>query len=138
MGAAPGSRRYAEPAGWNACFAGDGVAGVFDWDLAGPATPLHELAFLAWTGVPLWHDLDPAGAAQRLMAIADAYGGIGARQILRAVPGRLRAMFDGLPAAGTPGTWAWRASRRPAGGSGRPRPWRTAARLPAIDRLLPE
>ena len=45
---------------WNACFEGDALAGVFDWDLAGPPAPLHELAFLAWTGVPLWHDPDPA------------------------------------------------------------------------------
>jgi hypothetical protein len=80
---------------WNVCFAGDALAGVFDWDLAGPSTPLHELAFIAWSGVPLWGDIGAATAAARLTAIADGYGGVGARQILRAVPGRVRAMFDG-------------------------------------------
>jgi aminoglycoside phosphotransferase (APT) family kinase protein len=122
---------------WNACFAGDALAGVFDWDLAGPSTPLHELAFLAWSGVPLWGDIAPAAAAARLTAIADAYGGVGARQILRAVPGRVRAMFDGhlaAAAAGDPGLarlatpgWRERSFATLAG---------FVARLPAIDQLL--
>jgi hypothetical protein len=29
---------------YNVCFDGDDVAGVFDWDMAGPTTPLMELA----------------------------------------------------------------------------------------------
>jgi aminoglycoside phosphotransferase (APT) family kinase protein len=33
--------------------------GVFDWDLAGPTTPLLELAFIAWNCVPLWRDIGP-------------------------------------------------------------------------------
>ena len=72
------------------------LAGVFDWDLAGPSAPLHELAFLAWTGVPLWGDPDPAVAAPRLAAISGACGdgALTPRRILRAVPGRLRAMYD--------------------------------------------
>jgi Ser/Thr protein kinase RdoA (MazF antagonist) len=148
----PGPWRYPPLAGptlighndlapWNACFAGDALAGVFDWDLAGPSTPLHELAFLAWTGVPLWHDLDPAAAAQRLAAIADGYGegALTPRRILRAVPGRLRAMFDGFPVAAAAGdadlarlaTPAWRERSSATLAA-------LVARLPAIDRLLAE
>jgi Ser/Thr protein kinase RdoA (MazF antagonist) len=127
---------------WNACFAGDALAGVFDWDLAGPSAPLHELAFLAWTGVPLWGDPDPAAAAAapRLTAIADGYGdaALTPQRILRAVPGRLRAMYDGLAAAADAGdaglarhaTPAWRAGAAAKLAA-------LAARLPAIDRLLP-
>jgi hypothetical protein len=88
---------------YNACFDGDAVAGVFDWDLAGPTTVLLELAFIAWNCVPLWQDVSPDEAAGRLRLIADAYGGAGAREILLAVPRRIRAMIDGIPAAAAAG-----------------------------------
>ncbi|HEX2804686.1 MAG TPA: phosphotransferase [Kineosporiaceae bacterium] len=88
---------------YNACFRGDKLAGVFDWDLAGPTTPLFELAFIAWNGVPLWQDLPPQRAAERLGVIAAAYGGFTAQQILRAVPARVQLMLDGIPAAAAAG-----------------------------------
>jgi Phosphotransferase enzyme family len=84
---------------YNVCFEGDNVVGVFDWDMAGPTTPLLELAFTAWNCVPLWRDIGPEAAAGRLRVIADAYGGPGARQILRAVPGRIQAALDWIPSA---------------------------------------
>jgi hypothetical protein len=71
---------------YNACFAGDVLAGVFDWDLAGPSTPLFELAFIAWNCVPLWRDIGADTAAQRLGLIATSYGAVNPRQILHAVP----------------------------------------------------
>ena len=91
---------------YNTCFDGDNLAGVFDWDLAGPTTPLNELAFIAWNCVPLWADVGADRAARRLALIADTYGGYDARQILRAVPGRITLMMDGIvasAAAGDPG-----------------------------------
>lgn len=91
---------------YNCCFDGDNLAGVFDWDLAGPTTPLNELAFIAWNCVPLWADIGADQAARRLAVIADTYGGPDARQILRAVPGRITLMMDGIvasAAAGDPG-----------------------------------
>jgi hypothetical protein len=110
----PGPWRYfpvAEPslighndiAPYNVCFEGDKVVGVFDWDLAGPTTPLFELAFIAWNCVPLWRDIGPTMAADRLRTIAAAYGGFDARQILRAVPRRIQAMLDWIPAAAAAG-----------------------------------
>jgi hypothetical protein len=83
---------------YNLCFAGDGLAGVFDWDLAGPTTPMFELAFLAWNGVPLWRDDGPEVAAARLRLIADTYGGPTAREILGPVPSRIELMLHGIPA----------------------------------------
>jgi len=84
---------------YNVCFAGDEVAGVFDWDLAGPTTPLFELAFIAWNCVPLWTSIGPSAAASRLTVIAATYGGVDPRDILYAVPPRIQAMLDGIPVA---------------------------------------
>jgi len=42
-------------------FDGDEVAGVFDWDFAGPTTIAMELAHQAWTAVP-----SSAPSAQRI------------------------------------------------------------------------
>jgi len=123
---------------YNVCFDGDEVAGVFDWDLSGPTTPLAELAFIAWNCVPLWRDIGPATAAQRLRVIATAYaGGIDARRILHAVPGRIQAMLDGIPVAAAAGD-ACMANLLAAG---EPETSRAALadlvdRIPAIDRSL--
>jgi hypothetical protein len=101
---------------YNACFDDDDLAGVFDWDLAGPTTPLFELAFIAWNCVPLWRDIGAELAAERLSLIAATYGGQAAhhgaatadvryspRQILRAVPSRIQLMLDGIPTAAAAG-----------------------------------
>lgn len=88
---------------YNACFAGDDLTGVFDWDLAGPSTPLFELAFIAWNCVPLWRDIGPELAAERLELIAASYGTIAARQILDAVPDRIQLMLDRIPVAAAEG-----------------------------------
>jgi hypothetical protein len=88
---------------YNACFDGDDLVGVFDWDFAGPTTPLLELAFIAWNCVPLWRDIGSTAAAERLELIAASYGGPNARQILDAVPARIQLMLDGIPAAAAAG-----------------------------------
>ena len=88
---------------YNACFNGDDLAGVFDWDLVGPTTPLNELAFIAWNCVPLWRDIGVEDAARRLTLIADTYGGFNAEHVLTAVPGRIQIMLDGIPAAAAAG-----------------------------------
>lgn len=51
----------------------DDVIGVIDWDVAGPGIPLDELAMLAWSGVPLYRDVDPIEAVRRLRVITDGY-----------------------------------------------------------------
>jgi hypothetical protein len=88
---------------YNVCFDGDELVGVFDWDLAGPSTPLLELAFIAWNCVPLWRDISPRTAAARLAVIAATYGAVPAGEILRAVPYRIQTMLDGIPAAAAAG-----------------------------------
>jgi Phosphotransferase enzyme family len=88
---------------YNACFDGDDLAGVFDWDMAGPTTPLAELAFIAWNCVPLWRETGPADAADRLEIIAETYGGFSAGEILRAVQPRVEVMLTGIPIAAAAG-----------------------------------
>ena len=82
---------------YNACFAGDEVAGVFDWDLAGPATPVMELAFIAWNCVPPWRDMGDEAAAERVQRICSAHGGIDPVRLVDAVPGRIQMMLDWIP-----------------------------------------
>lgn len=88
---------------YNVCFDGDDLVGVFDWDMAGPSTPLFELAFIAWNCVPLWSDIGPKHAARRLTVIAATYGGFQPREILHAVPRRIQIMLDGIPVAAAAG-----------------------------------
>lgn len=88
---------------YNVCFDGEELVGVFDWDLAGPTTPLYELAFIAWNCVPLWRDIGADLAARRLTVIARTYGGFTAAEILLAVPPRIQIMLDGIPVAAAAG-----------------------------------
>lgn len=81
---------------YNACFDGDRLVGVFDWDIAGPATVLMDLALLAWAGVPLYRDVGTDLSAQRLQVLAAAYDGPLAADILRAVPDRMQQSIDGI------------------------------------------
>lgn len=88
---------------YNVCFDGDDLVGVFDWDLAGPTTPLLELAFIAWNCVPLWRDVGRGLAAERLELIASTYGSHSALEVLQAVPMRIQLMLDWIPKAASAG-----------------------------------
>lgn len=89
---------------YNACFDGDELTGVFDWDLAGPSSPLMELAFIAWNCVPLWRDIGDRESAARVTRICAAYGGgIGPQAVADAVPVRIQAMLDWIPAGAAAG-----------------------------------
>jgi 8-oxo-dGTP diphosphatase len=83
---------------YNACFQGDHLTGVFDWDLAGPSTRLLELAHLAWVGVPMFRVLPVTEVARRLRVVVDAYQGPSALKVLHAVPVRVRLAVDGIRA----------------------------------------
>lgn len=71
----------------------DEVIGVVDWDVAGPGTPLDDLAHLAWSGVPLYDEPDVTSAARRLGVLTDAYGepGLTALRIAEHVVVRVEA-----------------------------------------------
>ena len=80
---------------YNVAFDGDQVAGVFDWDLAGPSTPEHDLGLTAWTAIPLFRPLPPAQTAERLQVFADGYG-TEAATVLAAVQPRVQVAIDGI------------------------------------------
>lgn len=82
---------------YNACFDGDRLVGVFDWDMAGPSTPVGELAFIAWNCVPLWRDIGDAVSLDRLQLVCDAYGLVSPAELIEAVPDRIRRMLDWIP-----------------------------------------
>lgn len=124
-------------AAYNACFVGDELTGVFDWDLAGPSTRLFELAHLAWTTIPLYRRVPDAFVAARLRLLAEAYAGPTASEILHAVVP--------LKELGVAGIRAWISAGDPAGlaqaAIGEPgRTLRAVAdlrvRVPALDRAL--
>lgn len=96
---APTVLAHNDLAPYNVCFEGDRITGVFDWDLAGPSTPLLELAHLAWNGIPLFRPVPPADAARRLEVMAASYGGVTGRDILAAVPTRVQVAADGIRTA---------------------------------------
>jgi mutator protein MutT len=123
---------------YNVCFDGDRLAGVFDWDLAGPSTPLMELAQLAWTSVPLFRPVPAADAARRLTVVARAYGGFTGREVLAAVPARVEVAVDGIRAAVAAGDEGMR-NLLLVGEPGRSEVALAALldRLPAIERELP-
>jgi aminoglycoside phosphotransferase (APT) family kinase protein len=93
--------------------AADGhLAGIIDWDQAGPGDPLSDLAFAAWQWVPLhgpfvaslmgWSDPDRAG---RLRLLLDAYGLESRGGFIDAVIARIhhnRATMLARAAAGDP------------------------------------
>jgi hypothetical protein len=85
------------------------LAGVLDWDVAGPGRAIDDLAFAAWHFVPLNAEPAAAGAAgaaavagaaaageaaRRLRVLAEAYGGIDPSRLLAAVPGRLGTSIE--------------------------------------------
>lgn len=76
---------------------------MFDWDLAGPTSPLLELAFIAWNCVPLWRDMGDGLSAERIGRICSADGGIHPADLVDAVPRRIQMMLDWIPLAAAAG-----------------------------------
>ncbi|ROS23100.1 aminoglycoside phosphotransferase family protein [Cellulomonas sp. PhB150] len=83
---------------YNMAFDGDELAGVFDWDVAGPGIPLDDVAILAWNSPLLFPDGDPAEAGRGLRVIADGYGGLDPVAILDHVSARMTAASDRIEA----------------------------------------
>lgn len=116
---------------------GGELVGVFDWDLASPGEPLDDVGFLAWNCVPLFRDVDPTDAADRLRLLATSYGGCCAGEILRRSVVRMRIATERIAAgqaAGDEGMLNLAKVGEPA--ATRARIARLEAILPAITVLL--
>jgi 8-oxo-dGTP diphosphatase len=112
--------------------AGERLVGVFDWDLAGPATRVEELAFAAWNWVPMWQPLPAAGAASRLEVMAGAYGDVTAVEIVEGVVPRVQKTVDLIRAGQSAGDESM-ANLALIG-----EPGRTEAALEGLRRRVPE
>jgi hypothetical protein len=93
---------------YNLAFDGDELAGVFDWDVAGPGVPLDDVAILAWNSPVLDLHLGASvdDVAHGLRVIAAAYGHLDPADLLAHVPVRMGAACDRIEAgqrAGDPG-----------------------------------
>jgi hypothetical protein len=91
---------------YNMAFDGDELAGVFDWDVAGPGIPLDDVAILAWNSPLFRLGEDPVAAAHGLRVIADGYGDLDPAAILEHVFGRMSDSCDRIAAGqrnGDPG-----------------------------------
>src|SRR6478735_8144683 len=74
---------------YNMAFDGDELAGVFDWDVAGPGIPLDDVAIFAWNTAVLFPDAPADEAARGLRTIADGYGGLDPHAVLDHVVTRM-------------------------------------------------
>lgn len=73
-------------------------AAMVDWDMAGPGTPLDDLAFLAWTALPLYRETPIADVVRRLDLLVDTYGNWGPMTVLNAVLTRMATACDRIAA----------------------------------------
>lgn len=95
-----------DPAAYNWIADGDRVAGVVDWDMAGPGVALDDLAFVAWMSVPLREERPVDVVARRLVLLAGAYGDVAPEAVLAHVHVRMGLAADRIEAGqrrGDPG-----------------------------------
>lgn len=117
---------------YNMAFDGDELAGVFDWDVAGPGIPLDDVAIFAWNTSMLFPDVGAAEVAHLLHTVADAYGRLDPHAVLDHVVVRMTGAADRIAAAqaaGDPGMLKLGTIGEPAA---------TRARLVALGARLPE
>jgi hypothetical protein len=95
-----------DPGAYNWIIQSGHFVAMIDWDMAGPGHPIDDLAFLAWTGVPLYRDIGVDETARRLDRLVDAYGEWGPITVLDAVVERMTTACDRIAAGrdrGDPG-----------------------------------
>jgi hypothetical protein len=95
-----------DPGAYNWIIQSGHFVAMIDWDMAGPGRAIDDLAFLAWTGVPLYRDIGLEQAAHRLDLLVDAYGEWGPMTVLDAVVERMTTACDRIAAGqerGDPG-----------------------------------
>ena len=95
-----------DPGAYNWIIQSGHFVAMVDWDMAGPGRPIDDLAFLAWTGVPLYRDIGPEETARRLDLLVDAYAEWGPMTLLDAVVERMTTACDRIAAGqerGDPG-----------------------------------
>lgn len=83
-----------DPGAYNWIIQSGHFVAMIDWDMAGPGQPIDDLAFLAWTGIPLYREIPVEDVARRLDLLVDAYGEWGPMTVLDAVARRMSTASD--------------------------------------------
>lgn len=87
-----------DPGAYNWIIQSGHFVAMIDWDMAGPGRPIDDLAFLAWTGIPLYREIPVEDVARRLGILVDAYGEWGPMTVLDAVVARMSTASDRIEA----------------------------------------
>ncbi|TCC26593.1 aminoglycoside phosphotransferase family protein [Kribbella speibonae] len=116
---------------WNLIARDSSVVAFVDWDTAAPGPRMWDLAYLAYTLVPLAapENLGPMGwpsptaVRERLARVRDAYGCTEEQwdTLLDTIPVRVRAAYDTMRIWASEGRPGWRAQWE------QPEPWRRGA-----------
>lgn len=104
---------------------------MIDWDLAGPGRRIDDLAFLCWTGIPLYREIPVEDVVRRLDLVVDTYAEWGPMTVLDAVVERMTTATERIAAgieAGDPGMLNLATKGEPQ---------RTRDRLAAFEARLP-
>ena len=99
---------HGDPAPWNLVASPRGLV-LIDWDAAGPATALWELAYAAQTAAPLEPGREPAASATGLRAVVDGYDldEAGRRRLVPLLARRAQGMVDLLTEGARTGRQPW-------------------------------
>lgn len=95
-----------DPGAYNWAVVDEQFAGIYDWDMAGPGRPLDDLAFMAWSSVPLHRVIPDHDVVRRLRLMVAAYGAFTSLEVLVAVDRRMSSATDRIAAGqrtGDPG-----------------------------------
>lgn len=87
-----------DPGAYNWIIQSGHFVAMVDWDMAGPGDPLDDLAFLAWTGIPLYRETPIDDVARRLDLLCDAYGECGPFTLLDRVVERMTLATERIAA----------------------------------------
>jgi len=87
-----------DPGAYNWIIQSGHFVAMVDWDVAGPGKPIDDLAFLAWTAIPLYREIPLEDVVRRLDILVDAYGEWGPMTILNAVEARMTTAGDRIAA----------------------------------------
>ena len=87
-----------DPGAYNWIIQSGHFVAMIDWDMAGPGRPIDDLAFMAWTAIPLYREIPVADVVRRLDILVDAYGEWGPMTVLDAVVRRMSTAADRIEA----------------------------------------
>lgn len=87
-----------DPGAYNWIIQSGHFVAMIDWDMAGPGRAIDDLAFLAWTAIPLYREIPVEDVVRRLGILVDAYGEWGPMTVLEAVVERMSTAADRIEA----------------------------------------